>query len=111
MGVIFRPGNVHPRSTNAHSKFGTARRKFVDAWVRYANAEILNAGPPLPFASVAQAAVKRCTNFGGAVLSVLRADTGLLYQRYRALKQRAMAAMKFGLALVLRCRSGTRIWL
>ncbi|KAI8513783.1 hypothetical protein Bbelb_081070 [Branchiostoma belcheri] len=33
-GAIFRPGKVHPRSTNAQSKFGIARRKFVDAWVR-----------------------------------------------------------------------------
>ncbi|KAI8485286.1 hypothetical protein Bbelb_370330 [Branchiostoma belcheri] len=29
------------------AQFGIARRKFVDAWVRKANAEILNAGPPL----------------------------------------------------------------
>ena len=29
-------------------------------------------------ASLARAVIKRCTNFGGAVVSVLRADTGLL---------------------------------
>ena len=62
------------------------------------------------FASFARAVIKRCTNFGGAVVSVLRADTGLL-ERCRALKQRSIAVMNFGLALVWRCRSGTRIWL
>jgi hypothetical protein len=35
------------RFTNAQAKFGTARHKFVDAWVRYANEEFLNTGPPL----------------------------------------------------------------
>ncbi|XP_052227503.1 uncharacterized protein LOC127842184 [Dreissena polymorpha] len=34
-------------SDEGTSKFGTARRKFVDVWVRKANAEILNAGQPL----------------------------------------------------------------
>ena len=58
------------------------------------------------FASFARAVIKRCTNFGGAVVSVLRADTGLL-ERCRALKQRSIAVMNFGLALVWRCRSGT----
>jgi len=30
----FRSGKVHRRYNNAMSKFGTATRKFVDAWVR-----------------------------------------------------------------------------
>ena len=59
------------------------------------------------FTSFARAVIKRCTNFGGAVVSVLRADTGLL-KRCRALKQRSTAVMNFGLALVWRCYSGTR---
>ena len=62
------------------------------------------------FTSFARAVIKRCTNFGGAVVSVLRANTGLL-ERCRALKQRSTAMMNFGLALVWRCYSGTRIWL
>ena len=32
-GAIFRLDKVHYRSYNAHSKFGTARLQFVDAWV------------------------------------------------------------------------------
>ena len=32
-GAILHPGKVQPHSTNPHSKFGTARPKFVDAWV------------------------------------------------------------------------------
>ena len=62
------------------------------------------------FTSFARAVIKRCTNFGGAVVSVLRADTGLL-ERCRALKQRSTAVMNFILALIWRCYSGTRIWL
>ena len=54
------------------------------------------------FASFARAVIKRCTNFGRAVVSILRADTELL-ERYRALKQRSIAVINFGLALVWRC--------
>ena len=49
--------------------------------------------------SFARAVIKRWTNFVGAVVSVLRAGTELL-ERWRALKQRSIAVMNFGLALV-----------
>jgi len=47
-----------------------------------------------------------CTNFGGAVVSALRADTELL-EWCQALQQRPIAVMKFTLALVWRCLCGT----
>jgi hypothetical protein len=47
-GKIFRPGKVHPRSTNAQSKFGTARRKFVDANADFLECCITAASPELP---------------------------------------------------------------
>ena len=62
------------------------------------------------FTSFARAVIKRCTNFRLAVVSVLWADTGLL-ERCRALKQRSTAVMNFGLVLIWRSYSGTRIWL
>jgi len=51
---------------------------------------------------VARAVIKRCTNFGGAVVIVVRADTDLL-ERFWALKQRSIVVINFGLALVWRC--------
>ena len=54
--------------------------------------------------------IRRCTNFGGAVVSVLRADTELP-ERCRTLKQQSTAVMIFSLALVWRCWCETRIWL
>jgi len=33
-GAIFRPGNVNHCSYSAQSKFGIARCKFLDSWVR-----------------------------------------------------------------------------
>jgi hypothetical protein len=32
--AIFRSGKIHHRSNNAESKFGTARREFMDACFR-----------------------------------------------------------------------------
>jgi len=54
----------------------------------------------------ARVVIKRCTNFGGAVVSVLRADTELL-ERCQALKQRSIAVMNFSLALVWSCLCGS----
>jgi len=65
--------------------------------------------PTIPYGSqikVHRAVIKRCTHFGGAVVSVSRADTELLV-RCRALKQRSIAVMNLSFALVWMCLCGT----
>jgi len=48
---------------------------------------------------------------GGAVVSVLRADTGLPERCLSGVEAAIHSGDELGLALVLRCQSGTRIWL
>ena len=55
----------------------------------------------------ARVVIKRCTNFGGAVVSVLRADTELLERCQALFKQRSIAVMNFSLALVWSCLCGS----
>jgi len=50
----------------------------------------------------AQVVIKRCTNFGGAVVNVLQMDTKLL-EWCQVLKQQSIAMTNFILALVWRC--------
>jgi len=103
-GAIFRSGKVHHPNYNAQSTFDASSSTFRSA---RPTQECKPLGHRC-FASFVRAVIKRCTNFGGAVESVLRTDTELL-ERCRALTQRPIAVMNFGSALVLRCRSGTRI--
>jgi len=55
----------------------------------------------------ARAVIKRCTTFGRAVVSVLRADTELK-ELCRALKKRSIAVIKRCLALVCLCGTNAR---
>jgi len=101
---IFRPGKVNHCSNNVQSKFGIARRKFLDSWKNSWTLDLRR------FPSLDWVVIKRCTHFGGEFVSVLRADTELL-KRCRGLRQWSIAVMNFSLALVWGCQRWTIVCL
>jgi len=102
---IFLSGKVHRRYNKAKWKFGTNVSLDASSWT-LGSARPKQKSWMLNHRCFARVVIKRCTHISGAVVSALWADTELL-ELCRALRQRSIVAMNFGLALVWRCLCGT----